>query len=137
MPKAPPSFDSFYNDWFAGTAHLDHVARDCFLSLLIYQWQNGEIPKEPLLRMNLCRIIDVGQWERIWRHIEDKFECFNETGGLRNGKLHELRKKAIDRWERAKKNGAKGGRPKKTGPNTQKTRKKLLLLLKTQGLFLG
>ena len=115
MAKAPHSFDFYYNDWLGGTRHLDLVERACYLELLIYQWQNGYIPREPLQRMNVCGVIDIGTWERIWRHIEDKFECIGideNTPHLANMKMHELREHSIERWKKYIENGKKGGRPK-------------------------
>lgn len=118
MPKAPSQFPFWYNDWSEGTKHLDHVERACYLDLLIFQFQNGQIPDEQLVRMTLCRIGDVGQWERIWRHIADKFEPYDEGERtvLRNPKMAEIRDEAIAWWKPRKalsdarrKAGKKGG----------------------------
>lgn len=115
MAKAPPCFDFYYNDWIGGTRHLSLEEKACYLELLIYQWQNGHIPREPLQRMELCGITDVGSWERIWRHLEDKFECLGtheNTPLLGNARMDADRDKCIRRWKSNVENGKKGGRPK-------------------------
>ena len=112
MAKAPPSFDFFYNDWMGGTYHLSHVARACYLDLIIYQFQNGQIPDRKLAMMNVCRVADQGQWDAIWLEIADKFEPLDDTR-RGNQKIDEVRQKSIKRWRANKENGSKGGRPRK------------------------
>lgn len=98
MAKAPPSFDFYYNDWLGGTYHMSHVARSCYLDLLIYQWQNGSIPDRKLELMDICRISDQGTWDNIWCVIARKFEPI--SGNLRgNLRMHADRERAISIWE--------------------------------------
>jgi len=99
MAKSPPSFELYYNDWIGGTYHLSHKARDCYLSLLIYQWQNSSIPDEKMLLMNVCRITDQGDWDLIWREISDKFEPLDDS---RRGNARMDRDRIIntERWRR-------------------------------------
>jgi len=73
MPKAPPSFDFYPNDWIGGTRHLTLVERACYLELLMHQWQNGHIPIDPVQRMHLCGVPECS-WRTIWDRIKDKFE---------------------------------------------------------------
>ena len=112
--KATPWFPFYPDEWVGGTRHLDLLTRACYLELLIYQFANDHIPTEPLLRMNLCGLSDVGQWERIWRHLEDKFEV-DDAGKFRNPRMATERDKAISLHQRSVENGKKGGRPKTQG----------------------
>jgi uncharacterized protein YdaU (DUF1376 family) len=101
MAKAPPSFDFYYNDFLGGVTHLTSEEIGCYLLLLIYQWQNGYIPNDPLVRKHICGIADMGSWERIWRHVADKFEPVDlpdEQTVLVNMRMHEDREFSVENW---------------------------------------
>lgn len=132
MAKAPPSIDFYFNDWIGGTHHLSNVEYACYHKLLIYQWQNGHIPLKTIHRMNLCGIVDTGQWEGIWSSISEKFspvrgeEIIEWTGDPEQVvfvqmRMHEDRNSAIPKWRVRKQvnqeNGRRGGRPKKPKQN--------------------
>ena len=121
MAKAPPSFDFYYNDWIGGTKHLSHVARSCYLDLLMFQFQNGAIPERKLAMMQLCGITDQGQWDSIWDEIKDKFEPIDDAR-RGNVKMDETREKAIRRWEANRVNGRRPKR-KPDGSQTEATAK--------------
>lgn len=136
MAKAPPSFDFYYNDWLGGTAAFSNVEYACYHRLLIYQWQNGHIPVKKVQRMNLCQIIDVGQWDGIWETISEKFESVYgadvvdwngnpETQLFVNMRMHKDRNDKLPKYHlrvsTAKKNGKKGGRPTKPKRNPEET----------------
>lgn len=126
MAKAPPSFDFFFNDWKAGTAHLTHVERACYLDLLIFQWQNGHIPRRKQSMMALCGIHDQGQWDSIWEAIRDKFELVQvgeqeaDTAYANPRMLHD-RETAVEKYQqmvaRNRENGRKNGSPKRVEPS--------------------
>lgn len=127
MAKAPPSFDFYLNDWHGGTIHLSHVARACYLDLLIYQWQNGSIPNHNEKRRHICRVDDAAEWRDVWDALADKFVALDDEcrpldedekpGGFENygnARMAHDRIKQIRRWKRNKTNGKRGGRPRKT-----------------------
>lgn len=113
MPKAPPQFNFFYNDWLGGTMHLSLEEQAAYLRLLIYQWQHGFIPLTERNRMGCCNVIDIGKWQHIWQNIRDKFEPFEldeTTVAMRNTRMHEDRDHAISVWEKRRYAAAKGGK---------------------------
>lgn len=101
MSKAPPSFDFFYNDWIGGTAHLSLIDEACYLKLLIYQWQNGYIPIDPVVRQHLCSMSEDA-WRAVWGRISEKFvpkELEDGTTVLINERMDVDRDEAIASWK--------------------------------------
>ena len=101
------TFFSFYGDQFLSETSVftnDEIA--CFLRLLIYQWRHGHIPIETSQAMSLCHIHEIGQWDRVWRHISAMFEevksddirdCLTDHGEivLVNPSLHQQRQLSL------------------------------------------
>jgi len=129
MAKSPPSFPLYYTNWIEGTDELSDTAYRCYLRLLIRQWTHGCIPETKLLKMNICKITELGYWESIWDEISHKFvtvdcqDIFEYDGRkvdgfvLVNPRMHTMREKEVPKYRAviaaAQKNGRLGGRPKK------------------------
>jgi hypothetical protein len=131
MAKAPPAIELYYTNWVESTDVLSDKAYRVYLRLLIYQFQNGHIPKKPVQRMNLCHIRDLGEWQQVWDEIHEKFQPI-ESGlicdyvgdspdeiVLVNPVMHEQREARLPGYKTSAKakanriNGNKGGRPRK------------------------
>lgn len=95
-------------DWLKGTRGMKASVRGVYLSLLLYQWDNGFIPES----MEELTLIDpeVGS---VWVTLWDKFKLV-EPGKLQNEKLEEVR----NYFSKQKKNGEKGGRKKQNNPSS-------------------
>jgi uncharacterized protein YdaU (DUF1376 family) len=93
-------------DWLKGTRGMKAEIRGVYLSLLLYQWDNGFIPSD---MEELC-LIDP-ELPKVWDKIKVKFIEF-EPGKLKN-KMNEDVKNF---WKKQKANGKKGGRPKSVNP---------------------
>lgn len=93
-------------DWIRGTRGMRANVKGVYIGLLIHQYDNGWIPAD----LDTLGLIEpeVGS---VWVSLKDKFEEF-EPGKLRNKKLEEVR--AF--WNKQRKNGESGGRPKKENP---------------------
>lgn len=94
-------------DWIRGTRGMKAEVKGVYIDLLIHQFDNGYIPSD----MDELSLIqpEVG---KVWVMLRDKFEEI-EPGRLQNKKLEEVR--AF--WAKQRKNGKKGGRPKKENLN--------------------
>ena len=124
MAKAPPSFDFYFNDWIGGVQDLGAEDERHYLRLLIYQWQNGFLPKSKIGQMNVCGVSDLGLWDAIWGRIAHKFveiaDKDAENGTiLVQDRMYRDRPYAVAKWlknielrEIRRAAGLKGGRPK-------------------------
>ena len=124
MAKAPPSFDFYFNDWIGGVQDLSPEDERHYLRLLIYQWQNGHIPKSKIAQMNVCGVTDVGNWDAIFARIRHKFTPIDDPNDDSGTVFVQLRmkkdrEKAVLKWlknreisEKRRVAGASGGRPK-------------------------
>lgn len=99
-------------DWLKGTRGMKAEVRGVYINLLLYQWDNGFIPSD---MEELC-LIDP-ELPKVWDKLKSKFVEV-EPGKLQNKKNEEVR----DFWKKQKKNGGKGGRPKKENPKENPTR---------------
>lgn len=111
MPKAPPSLDFYPNDWHGGTKHLTLIDRACYLELLLYQWANGHLPIDPLVRGELCGL-PPDTFRSVWARISDKFSPIEWGDGstvLVNLRMHEDREHAISKWRKNKEAAKLGG----------------------------
>ena len=111
MAKAPPQFNFYYNDWLGGVAPLTPHQEQCYLRLLIQQWQDGYIPLTKAGRMAVCNITDGGLWDSLWSALRAKFEPFDlddTTVAFRNARMHDDREHAINCWEQRRKASSKG-----------------------------
>lgn len=94
-------------DWLKGTLGMKAEVRGVYISLLLYQWDNGFIPSD----LETLSLIDqeVG---KVWVMLKDKFV------ELSPGKLHNVKNDEVKAfWSKQRKNGITGGRPKKENPN--------------------
>lgn len=98
-------------DWLKGTRGMKAEVRGVYLSLLLYQWDNGFIPSD---WEELC-LIDP-ELPKVWDKIKSKFVEL-EPGKLFNKKNTEVK----EFWKKQKTNGEKGGRPKKKTQNETQT----------------
>lgn len=93
-------------DWLKGTRGMKAEVRGVYINLLLYQWDNGYVPSD---MEELC-LIDP-ELPKVWVKLKDKFSEI-EPGKLQNKKNEVVR----EFWSKQKKNGKKGGRPKKENP---------------------
>jgi uncharacterized protein YdaU (DUF1376 family) len=113
MPKAPPSFDLYVNDFIGGTSYMTPTAVGCYLRLLMFQWGNGKLPRDPSKLSRIC-ICSLEEFRSVWEEVSEKFISSDESGDFMvNSRLDQARKRAIHRWNVNRANGLKGGRPKK------------------------
>lgn len=90
-------------DWLKGTRGMKAEVRGVYISLLLYQWDNGYIPSD---WEELC-LIDP-ELPKVWDKLKSKFPEI-EPGKLQNKKNKEVK----EFWAKQASNGSKGGRPKK------------------------
>lgn len=93
-------------DWLKGTRGMKAEVRGVYINLLLYQWDNGYIPAD----MEELLLIDP-ELPKVWDKLKAKF-IEVAPGKLQNQKNEAVR----DFWKKQKKNGGKGGRPKKNNP---------------------
>lgn len=93
-------------DWLKGTRGMRADVRGVYMGLLLHQWEKGFIPSDMSDLEEIER--EVG---KVWDKLKDKFIEI-APGKLQNVKLEEVR----EFWQKQKKNGKKGGRPKDNNP---------------------
>lgn len=97
-------------DWLKGTRGMKAEVKGVYISLLLYQWDNGYVPSD---WEELC-LIDP-ELPKVWDKLKSKFPEIS-PGKLQNKKNKEVR----DFWSKQRNNGSKGGRPRrKTESKTQ------------------
>lgn len=97
-------------DWLKGTRGMKAEVKGVYISLLLYQWDNGYVPSD---WEELC-LIDP-ELPKVWDKLKSKFPEI-EPGKLQNKKNKDVR----DFWSKQRNNGSKGGRPRrKTESETQ------------------
>lgn len=94
-------------DWLKGTRGMKASVKGVYIGLLLYQWDNGFIP-ENLDDLALIEP-EVGS---VWVSISHKFPVV-APGQRQNSKCEEVR----TFFEKQRKNGSNGGRPKKDNPD--------------------
>jgi uncharacterized phage protein (TIGR02220 family) len=108
-----PTLPLYYNDIARTCSTWTDEEFGCYMRLLMEQWDKGSIPNDP---QRLSRL--VTSFDKNWEMIKVKF--VEADGVLKNHRMEEVREKQKMFAERNHKNGAKGGRPKKTQTITQK-----------------
>lgn len=93
-------------DWLKGTRGMRADVRGVYMGLLLHQWEKGFIPSDIYELEEIEREVN-----KVWDKLKDKFIEI-EPGKLQNQKLEEVR----EFWKKQRKNGGKGGRPKKGNP---------------------
>lgn len=128
MAKAPPSFDLYPGDLIKSCEDMDAETFGAYFRLLCYQWEHGYVCKNHMVssgdnhmvtknsetaRIKRIARVESAHWPEIWEQIKDRFEPIGRSGCLGHKRLATQRVAAIKLWEKRRKNGAMGGRPKK------------------------
>lgn len=93
-------------DWLKGTRGMKANVKGVYVGLLLHQWDHGFIPDD-LEELTLIEP-EVGS---VWVSLSDKFPLVS-PGRRQNSKCEEVRRF----FKKQRKNGEKGGRPKKNNP---------------------
>lgn len=93
-------------DWLKGTRGMRADMKGVYMGLLLHQWEHGFIPAD-VYELELIE----PEVNKVWDKLKHKFEEFS-PGKLRNKKAEDVR----DFWQKQRKNGQQGGRPKKDKP---------------------
>ena len=90
-------FPLYTKEWAASVGHMSAAQRGIYISLLVFQWDNGSVPD----CMEQCaRIAGAMQMqEGDWLIIRDKFKLSDEDGRLRNAKLESVRSTQVEKAE--------------------------------------
>ena len=90
-------FPLYTKEWAASVGHMSAAQRGIYISLLVFQWDNGSVPD----CMEQCaRIAGAMQMqEGDWLIIRDKFKRSDEDGRLRNAKLESVRSTQVEKAE--------------------------------------
>lgn len=107
-----PSFPFYAQDFLVGVMHLDMEERGIYITLLAYQWSHMRIPKK---RLGLI----VGMpADSLPESVMNKFN--EDAEFIWNERLEHERKRRAEFKEKQRKNGLKGGRPKKPKESQKK-----------------
>lgn len=87
-----PMMPFMVKDWIAATMHWPCAERGAYISLLAFQWVNGNVPPDV---SQIARIAGVGvdEFDKVWATVGLKFDA--DARGLYNNRLEEHRKKAL------------------------------------------
>jgi uncharacterized protein YdaU (DUF1376 family) len=87
-----PMMPLLVKDWIAATVHWTDAERGAYMSLLVFQWVNQNVPPDV---SQLGRIMGTppDQFESRWAVVGQKFD--GDAKGLFNNRLEVHRKKAI------------------------------------------
>jgi uncharacterized protein YdaU (DUF1376 family) len=90
-------FPLYTKEWAASVGHMSAAQRGIYISLLVFQWDNGSVPD----CMEQCaRIAGAMQMQECdWLIIRDKFKRSDEDGRLRNAKLESVRSTQVEKAE--------------------------------------
>jgi uncharacterized protein YdaU (DUF1376 family) len=90
-------FPLYTKEWAASVGHMSAAQRGIYISLLVFQWDNGSVPD----CMEQCaRIAGAMQMQECdWLIIRDKFKLSDEDGRLRNAKLESVRSTQVEKAE--------------------------------------
>lgn len=115
MPSPYPYFPFYAADWMTDTAMMSPTAKGIYITLLCYQWINGDIPAD---EMGIWRLSGVGSFdefsEQFWPEIKHKFRFFGSDGEkefwhYKNPRLERERQKTIEKAEKAARAGRASG----------------------------
>jgi uncharacterized protein YdaU (DUF1376 family) len=90
-------------NFLSGTAHLSNEEVGAYIRLLCWQASSGSLPND---YERLRRLAD-GMSHDTWQAIRDKFQIDEESGELRNPRMHEEMETAKARVDSAKKAAGK------------------------------
>jgi uncharacterized protein YdaU (DUF1376 family) len=90
-------FPLYTTEWAASVGHMSAAQRGIYISLLVFQWDNGSVPD---CIEQCARIAGAMQMqEGDWLIIRDKFKRSDEDGRLRNAKLESVRSTQVEKAE--------------------------------------
>jgi len=90
-------FPLYTKEWAASVGHMSAAQRGIYISLLVFQWDNGSVPD---CIEQCARIAGAMQMqEGDWLIIRDKFKRSDEDGRLRNAKLESVRSTQVEKAE--------------------------------------
>jgi len=106
LPTMPLFTDALLGD----TTHLDDAEFGSYMALLIAMWRNGSwLPINPDLLCKYARC-KPSRWTKRWAVLESFFS--EEDGKLRQKKLVSTYKNAIEKREKFRESGKRGGEAK-------------------------
>jgi uncharacterized protein YdaU (DUF1376 family) len=94
-------FPFYTKDWSASVAHMSAAQRGVYLSLLIYQWDNGTVPDCPEQCSRIAGAHPMHDMD--WAVVRAKFHV--EHGRLVNHKLEDVRQEQRTKQEAASERG--------------------------------
>lgn len=121
--RKSPAFSFYADSWIGGTLRMSFEEKGIYMELLADQWCNGGFSRD--VAMRVCRGADEAVVMRI---LDDKF-MLGKDGLYVNTRLETERQKQLERSEKARKSGLKGGRPKSEKKATAKADEKLQVKL--------
>jgi len=107
--KKPPGFYLMADDFLGGTQGMSAEEIGAYLLLLIYQSQNGRVPKCKRRRAQIVRST-LKRSTALWEALEAKFEA-DESGDFFNARLAKDVEKDRKFRINASEAGKRGGRP--------------------------
>jgi len=117
--KTPPSFDFYHQDFRDGVRRMSRSEIGAYILLLIEQFEEGTLPRNVRDLEDVCSTsvdrCSPKDFAEIWNKIQSKFE--ETDSGWQNPKMREVRERTFNRWEANKRNGRRGGRPRKPSVN--------------------
>ena len=97
-------FPFYTKEWTASVAHMSAAQRGMYLSMLIYQWDNGTVPDCPDQCARIAGATSMGKSD--WAVVRDKFHADQDR--LVNHKLEDVRREQQDRHDNASRRGKRG-----------------------------
>lgn len=94
-------FPFYAKDWSASVAHMSATQRGIYLSLLVYQWDNGTVPDCPEQCSRIAGAHPMHDMD--WSVVREKFHA--EHGRLVNHKLEDVRQEQQTKQEAASERG--------------------------------
>lgn len=116
MSKPDTWMPLYIGDYLRDTTRLTTEQHGAYLLLIMDYWTNGPLPDDDLALSQVTRL-QPSAWKKNRPALARLFRIAD--GEWHHKRIDEEREKAIRINEKQKANGAKGGRPKKTQPETQ------------------
>ncbi len=119
MASPLPYMNFYVKEWLAssGTRRLSLAARGLYADLICFQWEDGHLPDDTRV---LARMVGVGHDEFVeaWSELEPHFPI-TEPGKRANERVAEDRTSALQKVEKRKEAGSKGGSASKQTESNQ------------------
>ena len=119
-----PAFQFYAGDFLSdyNVVCMNMAQRGIYITLLAHSWLEGGIPDNDDKIKRLCG--NPVEWEDDWIVVKDCFELID--GMLVNPRMERERQKQIERSEKARINGAFGGKVKQKHSNRKANAKRTL-----------